>query len=207
MIKVLIVDDQPLAREIMSRSIEESDRYEVVAVTASAEEAVTICHREPIELILMDICTDRRESGLVAAEEIKRCYPGIRVIIVTGLAECSFIDRARAADVDSFWYKSGHSEALLKVMDQTVSGHRIYPDQPTEVMIGTAKSGEFTPAELKVLRLVVEGYSYKRIAEVLYLSPETVKWHIGNMLRKTNLDSKTKLAVAVTKQQMIINDL
>ena len=51
----------------------------------------------------------------------------------------------------------------------------------------------------------VEGESYKKIAESLCISPETVKWHIKNMLQKTNFDSKTKLAVAVTKKNLIIN--
>ena len=46
---------------------------------------------------------------------------------------------------------------------------------------------------------------YKQISEGLSVSPETVKWHIGNMLRKTGFDSKTKLAVAVTKKNLIIN--
>ena len=45
----------------------------------------------------------------------------------------------------------------------------------------------------------------KKIAESLCISPETVKWHIKNMLQKTNFDSKTKLAVAVTKKNLIIN--
>ena len=53
--------------------------------------------------------------------------------------------------------------------------------------------------------MVVEGESYKKIAESLCISPETVKWHIKNMLQKTNFDSKTKLAVAVTKKNLIIN--
>ena len=81
----------------------------------------------------------------------------------------------------------------------------VYPDAPPTVMIGTAKSCDFTPGELAVLRLVVEGESYKKIAESLCISPETVKWHIKNMLQKTNFDSKTKLAVAVTKKNLIIN--
>lgn len=86
-----------------------------------------------------------------------------------------------------------------------MEGESVYPDTTPEVMVGTAKSCEFTRAEIEVLRLVVEGKSYKRIAENLEISHETVKWHISNMLRKTNFDSKTKLAVAVTQKNLIIN--
>lgn len=149
--------------------------------------------------------TENDESGLVAAEKIKKTMPQIKVIIVTSLVECSFIDRARKAGVESFWYKDAGKEELLEVMDRTMKGENVYPDAPPVVMIGTAKSCDFTPGELAVLRLVVEGESYKKIAESLCISPETVKWHIKNMLQKTNFDSKTKLAVAVTKKNLIIN--
>lgn len=131
--------------------------------------------------------------------------PQIKIIIVTSMVECSFLDRAREAGVESFWYKDASKEELLAVMDRTMEGERVYPDGTPIVMIGTAKSCEFTPGELAVLRLVVEGESYKQIAERLSISPETVKWHIKNMLQKTNFDSKTKLAVAVTKKNLIIN--
>ncbi len=155
---------------------------------------------------LMDqVRTENDESGLVAAEKIKKTMPQIKVIIVTSLVECSFIDRARKAGVESFWYKDAGKEELLEVMDRTMKGENVYPDAPPVVMIGTAKSCDFTPGELAVLRLVVEGESYKKIAESLCISPETVKWHIKNMLQKTNFDSKTKLAVAVTKKNLIIN--
>ena len=164
-----------------------------ITIAAMAE---TVCRQSRCELVLMDVCTENDESGLVAAE---------KVIIVTSLVECSFIDRARKAGVESFWYKDAGKEELLEVMDRTMKGENVYPDAPPVVMIGTAKSCDFTPGELAVLRLVVEGESYKKIAESLCISPETVKWHIKNMLQKTNFDSKTKLAVAVTKKNLIIN--
>ena len=201
MIQVLIVEDQRMAREDMENYIQSSGRYCLAASITNAAMAETVCRQSGCELVLMDVCTENDESGLVAAEQIKRTMPQIKVIIVTSLVECSFIDRAHKAGVESFWYK----EELLEVMDRTMKGESVYPDAPPIVMIGTAKSCDFTPGELAVLRLVVEGQSYKKIAENLSISPETVKWHIKNMLQKTNFDSKTKLAVAVTKKNLIIN--
>jgi DNA-binding NarL/FixJ family response regulator len=200
MIRVLIVEDQRMAREDMENYIQSSGRYCLAAAMAE-----TVCRQSKCELVLMDVCTENDESGLVAAEKIKRIMPQIKIIIVTSLVECSFIDRARKAGVESFWYKDAGKEELLEVMDRTMKGESVYPDAPPVVMIGTAKSCDFTLGELAVLRLVVEGESYKKIAESLCISPETVKWHIKNMLQKTNFDSKTKLAVAVTKKNLIIN--
>ena len=205
MTSVLIVEDQRMAREDMENYIQSSGRYCLAASVTNAAMAEMVCRHCGCDLILMDICTENDESGLIAAEKIKRAMPQTKVIIVTSMAECSFIDRARRAGADSFWYKDAGKEELLEVMDRTMQGECIYPDASPVVMIGTAKSCEFTQGEIDVLRLVVEGQSYKKIAETLSISPETVKWHIKNMLQKTNFDSKTKLAVAVTKKNLIIN--
>lgn len=153
----------------------------------------------------MDICTEEDESGLAAAKKIKKALPWVKIVMITSMVEFGFLEKAKEAGADSFWYKDATPEELLAVMDRTMEGESVYPDTTPEVMVGTAKSCEFTRAEIEVLRLVVEGKSYKRIAENLGISHETVKWHISNMLRKTNFDSKTKLAVAVTQKNLIIN--
>ncbi len=205
MIKVLVVEDQRMAREDMEHHILVSGRYELAGSISNAALAEETCRKTGCNLVLMDVCTEEDESGLKAAERIKQSMPQVKVIIVTSMVECSFLERARKAGADSFWYKDASKEELLEVMDRTMDGQSIYPDASPTVMIGTAKSCDFTKAELDVLRLVVEGKSYKQISEMLSVSPETVKWHIGNMLRKTGFDSKTGLAVAVTKKNLIIN--
>ena len=105
MIRVLIVEDQRMAREDMENYIQSSGRYCLAASITNAAMAETVCRQSKCELVLMDVCTENDESGLVAAEKIKRTMPQIKIIIVTSLVECSFIDRARKAGVESFWYK------------------------------------------------------------------------------------------------------
>ena len=151
MIRVLIVEDQRMAREDMENYriikisvvqwsqnyIQSSGRYCLAASITNAAMAETVCRQSRCELVLMDVCTENDESGLVAAEKIKKTMPQIKVIIVTSLVECSFIDRARKAGVESFWYKDAGKEELLEVMDRTMKGENVYPDAPPVVMIGT----------------------------------------------------------------------
>lgn len=205
MINVLIVEDQRMVRESMEHDIRSSGRYQVAASTGNAAEAEDACRKNNCQLVLMDVCTEHDESGLKAAARIKAELPQVKVIIVTSMVECGFLDQARKAGAESFWYKDAGSRELLEVMDRTMAGESIYPDATPVVMIGLAKSCEFTRAEIEVLRGVVDGKSYREIAQELCISPETVKRHISNMLQKTGFDSKTKLAVAVTKKNLIIN--
>lgn len=205
MVKVMIVEDQPMVRLAMEQYLASGKCYQTVASISNAAMTEAVCRKCGADLILMDICTEEDESGLAAAKKIKKALPWVKIVMITSMVEFGFLEKAKEAGADSFWYKDATPEELLAVMDRTMEGESVYPDTTPEVMVGTAKSCEFTRAEIEVLRLVVEGKSYKRIAENLEISHETVKWHISNMLRKTNFDSKTKLAVAVTQKNLIIN--
>ena len=205
MVKVMFVEDQPMVRLAMEQYLASGKCYQTVASISNAAMAEAVCRKCGADLILMDICTEEDESGLAAAKKIKKALPWVKIVMITSMVEFGFLEKAKEAGADSFWYKDATPEELLAVMDRTMEGESVYPDTTPEVMVGTAKSCEFTRAEIEVLRLVVEGKSYKRIAENLGISHETVKWHISNMLRKTNFDSKTKLAVAVTQKNLIIN--
>ena len=72
MTKVLIVEDQRMPREGMERMIRESGKYELAGSISSAELAITMCRRQQIDLILMDVCTYGHKDGIEAAAEIRR---------------------------------------------------------------------------------------------------------------------------------------
>lgn len=91
----------------------------------------------------------------------------------------------------------------MDVVRKTAAGAHIFPDRPPAAEIGTAKSTEFTRAERKVLRYLVQGLSYGKIAEAMGVEVTTVKYHVTNMLQKTNLENKLQLALAVSEAKMI----
>ena len=152
----------------------------------------------------MDVCTAMGESGLEAAERIKKKYPQIKIIIVTSMPECSYMDRARAAGVESFWYKEISREPILDLMDRTMAGESVYPDALPEVMIGVASSREFTDRELEVLRELTSGDPDTEIAARLNMSVWTVRTHIRHLLEKTGFDSRTRLAVEARESGLVI---
>lgn len=205
--QVLIVEDQRMPRENMERMLSDSGRYALVASVNGADIAFAICTRRPVDLILMDVCTAGNKDGIEAAEEIKKKFPNIKIIIVTSMVEVSYLERAKAAGVDSFWYKDISPEALIEVIDRTMEGEHIFPDKTPKVKLGLADSTDLTAKEIKVLRLVCEGMEYSEIAEKLNISERTVKYHVSNILSKTGYANKTRLAIAVTNQKFIIPKL
>ena len=206
MTRVLIVEDDPMARQLLEIYVRQSDRYSLVPAIECAAFAEFCCRTQQVDLILMDVCTALNANGIEAAEKIKRFFPDIKIIIITSQPECSFIDRARNAGVDSFWYKTAAAESILDVMDRTIAGERIYPDTTPILQLGNITSEVLTSRELEVLREVVAGETDVAIAEKLHLSLRTVKGHIQTMRDKTGFRNRTELAVRARDCGLVIND-
>ena len=162
---VMIVEDQKMVRTLFESFIEKANGYHVVASLSSAYDSIEYCRNHEIDLILMDVQTDNRENGIVAVEKIKSDYPRIKIIIVTSLVDYEILYAAQRAKADSLWYKDGDEETLINVINRTMNGEHIFPTSPPPVTIGTAKSTDFTKTEMKVLRYLIKGLSYKKIAD------------------------------------------
>lgn len=206
MINVLIVEDDPMARKLLEIYINDSEEYKLSQSIESAAMAELYCRRNSIDLILMDVCTAMDANGLDAAAKIKKSCPHIKIIIVTSQPEFSFIERARKAGVESFWYKSASAEEIIEVMNRTMAGDSVYPDTTPSLRLGEALNVDFTEKELLVLREVVDGEADADIAEKLGMSVRTVKAHIQNMRDKTGFRNRTELAVRVRESGLVIND-
>lgn len=206
MTRVLLVEDDPMARQLLEIYIEGSSVYELAGSVESALFAEAFCRTHPVDMVLMDVCTAMNANGIDAAKKIKRNLPDIKVIIITSQPECSFIDRAREARVDSFWYKSATAKELLTVMDRTLAGEQVYPDATPSLKLGGAYSEQFSERELEVLRLVVAGDTDAAIAEKLFISVSTVKSHIQNMKNRTGFRNRTELAVRARESGLVICD-
>lgn len=205
--QVLIVEDQRMPRENMERIIADSYSYELAASISSAELAIIKCQRQHIDLILMDVCTSGNKDGIDVAAKIKQQFPNVKIIIVTSMVEVSYLDRAKSAEVDSFWYKDVSKETLIDVIDRTMAGEKIFPDKTPVVKLGRASSAELTAKEIEVLRLVCDGLEYSEIADKLCVSVNTVKTHVSHILQRTGYANKTRLAIAVTNKKFIIPSL
>ncbi len=206
MVSVLIVDDQLMARQLFTMIARDSGRYRAVDALASAEEAVAWCRQFPVDLVLLDVVMTSGINGLEAAEQIRAARPGVKIIAVTSMPEASFLDRARKAGIDSFWYKEVQERPLLEVMDRTMAGESIYPDTVPELMLGNARSVEITPKEMDVLRELTTGATDQEIAERLNVSATTVRYHVKNLLSKTGYRSRTQLAVRARTEGLVIGD-
>ena len=205
-IKVLVVDDQYVARSFFEIHVEMAKRYELVASLASAEQAVTWCMEHPVDLVIMDVMMKYGLDGLTCARTIKNNHPKIRIILATSTAEATWIESAKKARIDSFWFKEYSDVPLTEVMDRTMNGESVYPGTPPNPEFGEITKYDLSERELEVLRDLTRNLTNEEIAEDLHISSHTVKRHIENMLAKTGYRSRVDLAVNARVLGLVVHD-
>lgn len=204
--KVLVVDDQNIARGFFEMHVQTSQRYELAGSLSAAEFAPAFCDEHPVDLVVMDVMMRYGADGLSAAETIKRQHPEIKVILTTSMAEDTWIARAREAGIDSFWYKEYSESPLLEVMDRTMAGESIYPDSAPSIAFGRITRDDLSDRERDVLRELTASLTNEEIADKLGISVHTVKRHIQNMLDKTGFDNRVALAVNAKAMGVVVNE-
>ena len=205
-IRVLVVDDQYVARSFFEIHVEMLNRYELAASLASAEQAVAWCAEHPVDLVIMDVMMKYGLDGLTCARTIKHDHPEIKIILTTSAAEARWIDKARRANIDSFWFKEYSEIPLTEVMDRTMNGESVYPDASPNPDFGEVKKYDLSSRELDVLRELTRNLTNEEIADKLQISPHTVKRHIENMLAKTGYKSRVDLAVNAKAIGLVVHE-
>ena len=205
-IRVLVVDDQYVARSFFEIHVEMAKRYELAASLSNAEQAVSWCMEHPADLVIMDVMMKNGLDGLTCAGMIKRNHPEIRIILVTSMAESGWIEKAEKAKIDSFWFKEYSDIPLTEVMDRTMNGESVYPDRQPNPDFGEIKKYDLSERELEVLRELTRNLTNDEIAQELHISPHTVKRHIENMFAKTGFKSRIDLAVNARILGLVIHD-
>lgn len=201
MIRIVLVEDQTMLRESLAATIDAQKDMRVVSSLADATEALAAVERTKATCALLDVCTENDSSGIVAAQRIKEHFPDVRVVIMTGMPEITFVERAREAGADSFVYKNVGTGELLGVIRSTMEGYSTYPLSKQSII---PEGVALTEVETDILRLVCKSKTRKEIAAELYLSEGTVKRHISEILAKTGYDNILRLAVHAVSNGYIV---
>ena len=202
--RVLVVDDQAMPRQFFDNMIRSSEEFQLEACISSAKMADIYCATGAVDLILMDVVMNDGSNGLEVSARLKKSYPQIRIIIMTSMPDANFLTKAKQAGVDSFWYKEVQDAPMIDVMNRTMAGESVYPDEVPEVWVGLVKNSELTDREMDVLRMLVNGYTDGEIASKLGVSYHTVRFHLNSLLTKSGCSTRTDLAIQAVKSGMVV---
>lgn len=205
MYNVLIVDDERNIQSAYIHDIKENlSGYEVLGTLSSAEDAFVFCDVKKVDLILMDINTKGDQNGIEATLKLKEKFPNTKIIITTSYIDIRMFALAESAGAESFWLKDFSKISLSEVIQRTMNGEHIYPEKIPDIQIGNANLSEFTPTELRVLYLLLQYVSVKKIASHMNVQESTIKSHILHMCQKVGCDNKAELAIWAVSAKVYI---
>lgn len=207
MINTLLVEDDLYIQRHFVERFSEEENIRIVAAVRDAFEAEGLCGQGGIDLVLMDVLTLHKHSGLAAGKRIREAYPNIKVLIVTSLVDPEVLQQARRGCADSLWYKDHGTDAIMDVIRRTMAGERVIPGFSPSVEMKRCMSEDFTPAQIEILRAFIKGYTYREIAEKFNLSVSGVRYNIAEMVRIGGFKNKEELTTVAIENKLVVTTL
>jgi NarL family two-component system response regulator LiaR len=206
-IRVMLVDDHAVVRGGISKFLTVYKDLELVGEAESGEEAVRLAQRLQPDVVLMDLKMPGMD-GVSATRQVREKSPGTRVIVLTSFAEDNMVQGALQAGATGYLLKNVTAADLANAIRAAHAGRMTLSSEATEALVHAAtqpvvRGDELTEREREVLGLMVEGLSNQEIAERLFLSVGTVKFHIGNIYSKLGVDNRVS-AVTLAMQRKLV---
>lgn len=212
MINVVIVEDSSTIREGLKLLIEGTDGYSCVAAFSNCEDLLENVKDLNIDVILMDIDLPGI-SGIEGIKKIKEINSDILILILTVYDENEMIFEALCAGAAGYLVKKTPPAKLLEAIKDAYEGGapmtsniaRKVVDffQKTKPMQKEIEDFALTKREKEVLSGLVEGSSYKAIADKLNISTETVRFHFRNIYKKLHVHSQSEAIVKAIKEGIV----
>lgn len=206
MINIILVEDDRFIHDHFVKLITSDKRFNLVGAVRDAFEAEALCARNT-DLVLMDVQTLHRHSGLAAGRRIKEKWPHIKIVIMTSLVDPDVLSRAKAGCADSLWYKDHGDSEILDVIERTMRNEHVFPDEPPSVELEKIFSSEITPVQLEILRCYIRGMTYAEIGEKFSITSDGARWHMRELVKKSGFENKEALIAAVIDSKLIVTTL
>jgi len=214
-IRVLVADDHALYRRGLEMVLGTEDGIEIVGEASDGAEAIRRVEELLPDVVLMDIRMPRR-SGIEACTAIKDVVPSTKIVILTISDEESDLYEAVRAGANGYLLKDVPGEEIAAGIRAVASGQSlISPSMASKLLTEFAsmikKSEErpqlpvprLTERELEVLKLVARGLANRDIAKELFISENTVKNHVRNILEKLQLHSRMEAVVYAVREKLL----
>jgi DNA-binding NarL/FixJ family response regulator len=202
-IRLLVVDDEPLFRELMCRTLSAEPGLEVVAVAGDGETAVRLAKQEKPDVVIMDVELPGKIDGIEAALQIKKERPQTGVVILSAHSERRYVTSLPLDDIRGWAYLLKQTAPDLATVVRAIEGSKagmvvldpslvagLRPKQGSAV-------GRLNPRHQEVLELLAQGYSNAAIAQSLKLSRKSVETYINAIYQELHLSHEQDIHARV----------
>ncbi|HEY8842786.1 MAG TPA: response regulator transcription factor [Gaiellaceae bacterium] len=201
----MVVDDHQLMLDAIRLTLEQSDDIELVGEALTGSEALPLIGRTQPDLVLLDIRMPQMD-GLTCLAKIRERHPKIKVVILSGIDEPEQIQTALKHGASAFVVKHVDPRDLASALRQAMAGTVFQ-------MLGSGESSEdnaaraagVTESEMRVLTALARGLSNKQIAAELFITEQTVKFHLTNIYRKLHVANRTEATRYAYQHGIVVN--
>ncbi|XGV96434.1 MAG: response regulator [Leptolyngbya sp. BL-A-14] len=217
-IKILLAEDDELFRLGLRMRLQQEADLEVIAEAEDGETAVDQTKCQPLDLVLLDVGLPGI-GGIEACRQIKQQQPTLPVLVLTSRSEKNLISRLIGAGAQGYCLKGIPAESLILALRSVAAGASWWDSTATAEIQATfqeaaslslaetppPRSAEnpLTPREQEILALVAAGKSNQEIADILYITPGTVRVHVHAILHKLDVRDRTQAAIMALQKHLI----
>ena len=203
-LRVLAVDDHQLMLDAIRVTLEEAEDIELVGEAQSGSAALPLIARTDPDLVLLDLRMPQMD-GLACLAHIRKRFPKVKVVVLSGIDEPEQIQTALNQGASAFIVKHIDPRDLASALRQAVEGTVFQTLGISESKDDAAKAAGVTDCELRVLRALAQGRSNKQIAAELFITEQTVKFHLTNIYRKLQVSNRTEATRYAYQHGLVVN--
>jgi two-component system response regulator DegU len=220
--KILLVDDHLLFRNLLRRVLEGHPDLEIVGEAADGEEARRICLEKEPDVVLLDLEMPGKD-GIQTLTEVKRANPAIRFIALTSHLENPYVFEALKAGASGYLSKDTTRQKLIEAINVVLKGEALIDPQVTVKLLkefirlskstapGVAAEGLpddgtlalLSEREREIVAQVGTGKTNQEISRELFISINTVKKHVANILKKLKLSDRVQIALYASRWGLV----
>lgn len=206
-IRIMIVDNHEMVRRGLALFLKNFDDLRLVGESSYVQETLSLCAELQPHVILIDVIMSN-EDGIGLIRAIKQTYPAIQIVVLTTLNDMDTVTTVIQAGATGYLLKTISDDQLANAIRTAFQGQQVLSPEVAKVLVNAATRPpepqyRLTERELEVLRQLVQGLNNREIAERLFVSRSTVKYHISSILSKLNVSNRSEAIALALKYKLI----
>lgn len=206
-VSIVIVDDHRVVTRSLQAFLDSFPDLHVIGTASSGEELLEHVHEWQPDIVLQDLLLPGGIDGVETTRRVREIAPQVRVIALTASTDEARLLGVLRAGAAGYVRKDAEPEMMLAAV-RAVAGGRTFidPSVATALLHHNPPSDDLTPRELDVLRHLALGLPNKAIASALFISDETVKTHVTNLLSKLRVENRAQAIVEALRRGLVSLD-
>jgi DNA-binding NarL/FixJ family response regulator len=207
-LKVLLADDHRLVLDSVRRTLERAGDMEIVGEATNGGQVLPLVRRTAPDVLLLDLRMPKVD-GLTCLEQVRKHCPAVKVVVLSAFTDGERIQAALTRGATGYVVKSVNPDDLPAAVRHAVDGTFFGPvgagsgDNDADAVVEAG----LTERELGILKALARGLSNHAIAKELWVSEQTVKFHLSNVYRKLGVANRTEAARFAYEHMLVESDV